>query len=220
LGAAPPFFAFGATCALEKICRTGALSRATARGGAGGLALASVLTIGFVSLVYNTLPPNLVHPLGQFALPLARAGFVGHHVMEWIGWRSTTYWYVAAAALFGAPLIAAAVRSRRSDLGYGRQLALTAFAVFAGLLPQLVGRPQPEPSTFDLRPFVSMWEPSGRDRVTSLRAEAERYGSRRPCLWYRLADLEASLTLASDAARDRARAGVGKSVCPGRFLGW
>lgn len=235
LGAAPPFFAFGATCALEKISRAGALSRATARGIAGGLALASVLTIGFVSLVYNTLPPSLIHPLGQFALPLARAGFVGHHVMEWIGWRSTTYWYVAAAALFSAPLIAATVRSRRSDFGYGWQLAFAAFALFAGLLPQLVepqlvepqlvghqlvGHQPLQPSTFDLRPFVTAWEPSGRDRVTSLRAEAERYGSRRPCLWYRLADLEASLTLASDAARDRARAGVEKSICAKRFLGW
>jgi hypothetical protein len=220
LGVAPPFFAFGATCALEKISRSGTVSRALARGAAGGLALASVLSIGFVSIVYNTLPPSLVHPLAQFALPLARGGFVAHHAMEWIGWKSTTYWYIAAAALLGAPLLATALRSKLKDAAYGQQLALAAFALWVGLLPQFVKRKPNDPPNFDLRSFVNAWEPPGRDRLTSLRAETERDGSRRPCLWHQLADLEASLTLASDAARDRARAGVPDSSCPRGFLGW
>jgi hypothetical protein len=219
LGAAPPFFAFGATCALEKMGRVSAFSRAMARGGAGGLALASVFSIGFVSIVYNTLPPNLLHPLAQFALPLARAGFVAHHVMEWIGWKSTTYWYIAAAALFGAPLMAAVFRSKLSDEAYGLQLAFAAFALWVGLIPQFVKR-KTDPPAFDLRPFVIMWEPPGRDRLSSLRAEAEQPGSRRPCLWYHLAELEASLTLTPEAARDKARDDTQGVACSRRFLGW
>jgi len=220
LGAAPPFFAFGATCALEKLGRSGASARAAARGVAGGLALASVLSIGLVSLVFNTLPPELVHPLTQFALPLAGAGFVAHHVMEWIGWKSTTYWYIAAFALVASAFFAGTLRNRLSRGAFAQQLTIALLALWAGLRPQFAKQRLDEPADFDLRPFVTNWEPPGRDRMTSLRIEAQRNGSRQPCLWSRLADLESSLALTSDAARDRARAGTSASTCPRRFLGW
>jgi hypothetical protein len=218
LGAAPPFFAFGAICALEKISQRGSLTRSILRGIAGGLAVASALSIGFVSLVYNTLPPSLVHPLSQFALPLARAGFVAHHAMEWVGWRSTTFWYIAAAAMVMAPIAASLLRAGAGDLAYGLQIASALLVLWIALMPQFAKHKATDGKPFDLRPFVAMWEPAGRDRLTSLRTEAERFGPRGPCLWYQLADLEAKLTLASDAARDRDRAGGPRSECPRAFL--
>jgi hypothetical protein len=217
LGAAPPFFAFGAVCALEKIAHTSPFRRALARGLAGGLAMASVAAIGFVSIVYNTLPPTLLHPLAQFALPLARAGFVAHHAMEWVGWNSFTFWYVAAAALVGAPLAAVLVRGNARAWSYAAQLGVAALACSAGLRPQFAA---PKPGEllehFDLRLFVYVWEPRGRDRLTNLRVEAERYGPRRPCMWYHLADLEESVGLFPEAAGDVKRSEAPRSTCPKR----
>jgi hypothetical protein len=218
-GAAPPFFAFGAVCALEKLSRRGPLTRGLTRGLAGGLAIASVVTIGFVSIVYNTLPTNLELPLAQFAIPLARAGFVAHHALEWIGWESSTFWYVAAAALIGAPLLAVLARSKLPWRAYAVQLAVAGLACWAGLLPQFV-KPKPgDPfAKFDLRSFVQEWEPPGRDRIAHLHIEAERYGARRPCLWYRIADLEDSVSLKPEAAHDAARAEAPRSTCPRRAI--
>jgi hypothetical protein len=219
LGAAPPFFAYGATCALERIAQNRPLARGISRGLSAGLAVASVASIGFVSLVYNTLPPSLLHPLTQFALPLARAGFVGHHVMEWIGWSSTTYWYIAVVALFAAPLLAGGLRLKSPDLLYGIQLSFLILALGVGLWPQFGKRKAKEPSFFELRPFIDRWEPKGRDRITRLRDEAERYGPRRPCLWHKLADLEALVHLTSESTHDRERAGAPRAQCPKGFLG-
>jgi hypothetical protein len=220
LSLAPPFFAFGAVCSLERISRGGLWRRGMARGVAAGFALTSVMSIGLVGLVYNTLPPSLVHPLAQFALPLLRAGFVGHHAMEWVGWSSTTFWYIAAAALLAAPVATAATRSGLSDGAYGWQITCALLAIYAGLTPQFAKRKPHEPAQFDLRPFIERWEPVGRDRVTKLREEAERYGPRRPCMWHKLADLETSVTMVGEATRDRERAGdVPRSACPRDLLG-
>jgi hypothetical protein len=218
-GAAPPFFAFGAACAVEKLARAGPWSRGLVRGLAGGLAVASVITIGFVSMVYNTLPTNLEHPLAQFAIPLARAGFVAHNALEWVGWDSNTFWYIAAAALVGAPLLAVALRGRLPARAYALQLGVAAFACVAGLVPQFwPPRPGDPNGTFDLRGFVGEWEPHGRDRIATLHVEAERYGPRRPCLWYRLADLEDSVSLKPEAVHDAKRAEAPRSTCPRREL--
>ncbi len=218
-GAAPPFFAFGAACALERLARAGPTRRGLVRGVAGGLAIASVVTIGFVSIVYNTLPTNLEHPLSQFALPLARAGFVAHHALEWVGWDSSTFWYIAALALVGAPILAVLAKSRLPVRAYALQLVMAGVACCVGLLPQFVApRPGDPFAKFDLRGFVQEWEPSGRDRIARLHVEAERYGPRRPCLWYHLADLEDSVSLKSEAAHDAARAEAPRSTCPRRAL--
>ena len=214
LGAAPPFFAFGAVCALAKLVQLKPSLRPLWRGMAGGLALSSVLSIGFVGLVYNTLPPDIKHPLVQFAVPMVRAGFVAHHVMEWVGWRSTTFWYVAAGALVSAPLVAVSVRGKASEWAFSAQLIVAAVACWVGLLPQF-GKPKKgEGSRTDLHQFAEVWEPSGRDRIASLRAEAERSGERTPCLWYRLADLELSLNLRKEAAEDAKRTATPRSKCP------
>jgi hypothetical protein len=215
LGAAPPFFAFGAVCALEKLARAGAWPRAILRGLASGLAVASVLAIGFVGIVYNTLPPNITRPFAQFALPLARAGFVSHHAMEWLGWSSTTFWYVAATALVAAPLVGMLARGRLPRAAYAAQIGVCLVALFFGLEPQFsVPSPEEGPAAIDLRWFTEFWEPRGRDRITSLRQEAERYGPRRPCLWFRLSDLEQATTLNVEAEKDAKRAGAARDKCP------
>jgi hypothetical protein len=215
LGAAPPFFAFGAVCALEKLARAGQLPRAVLRGLASGLAVASVLGIGFVGMVYNTLPPSIPRPFAQFALPLARAGFVSHHAMEWIGWKSTTFWYIAALALLAAPLLAMLVRDRLPARAFAVQIVAGVVAIWCGLTPQF-STPAPEegPPTTDLRWFTAIWEPQGRDRITLLREEAERYGPRRPCIWFRLSDLEQATTLSVEAEKDAKRAGASRDKCP------
>jgi hypothetical protein len=84
-----------------------------------------------------------------------------------------------------------------------------------GLEPQF-STPNPEegPATIDLRWFTMIWEPPGRDRITTLREEAERYGPRRPCLWFRLSDLEQATTLAVEAEKDAKRAGATRDKCP------
>jgi hypothetical protein len=57
--------------------------------------------------------------------------------------------------------------------------------------------------------FASGWQPAGRDRITALREDAERYGPRRPCLWVRVAQLETMIGMRAEAARDEAKAGAG-----------
>jgi hypothetical protein len=58
-----------------------------------------------------------------------------------------------------------------------------------------------------------VWEPPGRDRISLLREEAERFGPRNPCLWYKLADIERMLEWTADADRDEKRAGAPRDVC-------
>jgi len=153
---------------------------------------------------------------------MARVGLVPHHVMEWFGWRSRHIWYVACAAMLLAPIVAtlAAVPGER---GVARFLRTVAFVVaFAlGMVPAF-STPEDGTALFVLHPSVvplaSGWEPSGRDRITDLREEADRYGSRGigPCLLYRIADLERVVGQEGLAVRDEARAGrtLARSHCP------
>jgi hypothetical protein len=183
LGAAPPFFAFGAVCALEKIAHTSPFRRALARGLAGGLAMASVAAIGFVSIVYNTLPPTLLASARSVSRCHSPApGLSAHHV-QWSGWAGTR-----SRSGTSQPQRSLARPSWQSSRGatahawsYAAQLGVAALACSAGLRPQFAPPKPGEPlERFDLRGFVDVWEPHGRDRLASLRVEAERYGPRRP----------------------------------------
>jgi hypothetical protein len=215
-----PFFGFGAATCLERLAGRGAHRRAALRGLAGGLALASVLAVGTVGLVYDTLPERVARPFAQFAIPMARAGLVPHHLGEWFGWETTTFWYVCCGAMLLIPLL--------FGLGVGAEpsgrLALRtgtfAAALTVGLVPAF-STPEDGSELFVLHPsvhdFPPAWQPKGRDRVTRLREDAERYGPRRPCHWHRLAELERGLGRAAQAASDEARAGVPRALCA-RFL--
>jgi hypothetical protein len=135
--------------------------------------------------------------------------------MEWIGWKSTTFWYIAAIGLIAAPLLGMLARGRLPARAYIAQIAVCVLSMWFGLEPQF-STPAPEegPATIDLHWFTAIWEPPGRDRITTLREEAERYGTRRPCLWFRLSDLEQATTLAVEAEKDAKRAGAPRDKCP------
>ena len=217
-----PFFAFGAAVALERVAHGSRGKRALARGIGAGLALASVVTIGTVGILYDTLPETIARPFAQFSVPLARVGLVPHHVGEWFGWDSTTLWYVVCASLLLAPVVAGLAwhpGERRGET-VGRALAfVAAFAV--GMVPAL-SPPDDGSALFVLHPSTvplgAGWEPAGRDRVSLLRDEAERYGPRGkgPCLWHQLADLERTLGREPQATRAEARAkgALAREHCP------
>ena len=71
--------------------------------------------------------------------------------------------------------------------------------------------------TSTARYFSDAWEPSGRDRIHALTEEAERFGPRKPCLWYKVAMLERLIGRDLEALRDERRAGSPIAVC--RWLG-
>ena len=214
--AAPPFYAFGAVTALESLSRRSRLHRSVSRGLSGGLALASVLTIGVVGIILDTLPESVDRPLVQIALPLIRTGFVPHHLFEWVGWTGTTPWYLALACLLGAVLLTV-VYINRDRLGrYALRIAVAGLFLYLGLIPAFTPPEGAEKIAVggEAPWFMSMWEPQGRDRLSALREEAERYGPRRPCVWYKLADLERAANLTQDAERDERRArGAPKDKC-------
>jgi hypothetical protein len=222
LAACPPFFAFGAVIGLERIAAGGVARRAVARGVAGGLALAGVLTIGTVGLLYDTLPESIERPFAQFAVPMIRSGHVPHHVGEWVGVDGIGFWYVCLASMIAAPIVAGLVvgaREERLRL-WGARAVVFAVACAAGMAPA-ASTPEDGSEMWvlhrDTQGIRQVWEPAGRDLVTSLRNEAERYGSRGrgPCLWYRVADGDRLLGNPLGAAADERRAaGVPRSRCP------
>ena len=238
LAACPPIFAFLSVVGLERIAAGKPSRRAFVRGIGGGLALAGVISIGTVGLLFDTLPDNIERPFTNFAVPLIVTGHVPHHVGEWFGWDSTTLWYIACGAMLLAPTIAALWRYRGDTR---RRRLLTAgvfvFGLVTGMVPaftrppEMAGHPARFPtqaqaptdaqSFFKLHPstnvLLSIWEPTGRDRVTELRHQAERYGSRGrgPCLWLRIAWYDRLLGLDDQARRDESRAGgITRAQCP------
>jgi hypothetical protein len=216
-----PFFAFGGALLLERVAHGSRSRRALCRGVAGGLALAGVLTIGTVGLVYDTLPETIARPFAQFSIPMVRAGLVPHHIGEWFGWTSITPWYVVCVAMLLAPMVAALWPSP-GDTGATLLRRASAFVVALGIgMVPAFSTPEDSTPLFKLHPSVAGlaagWEPPGRDRLTALREEAERYGTRGigPCLWYRVADLERTLDQDGAAAKDESRARVvPRDRCP------
>ncbi len=212
-----PFFAFGAACTLERLARDGAMRRAAVRGLAGGLALASVLSIGTVGLLYDTLPTTMERPFAQFSIPLLRTGFVPHHVGEWFGWNSTSLVYIACACLLAAPLAAGLFVAKERGLPWALRALSFGVALAVGLAPAL-SKPNDGSELFvlqrDTRGFLAIWEPTGRDRITQLRAQAEQQGASDPCLWLHLGELERILGNTTQASRDEGRAGpTARSQC-------
>jgi hypothetical protein len=225
LVACGPFFAFGAACLMERIAGSNHARRAIVRGVGGGLALASVLTIGTVGLVFDTLPENIARPFAQFSIPMMLTGFVPHHVGEWFGWESTTLWYLVCAAMLAAPIVAGLWPTGEGRRAYAARAFFFVLTLAGGLVPALYPAPLDGSPMFVLfsgtRGFIPSWEPAGRDRISLLRVEAERYGTRRPCLWYHLSDLERVLGNEAQANRDEAKT-IGSTVqryqCPRRLF--
>ncbi len=216
LGAAPPFFAFAAATALEGFAGPSRWRRAIARGLSAGLALASVGAIGLVGLHLNTLPESVTRPLSQFTLPMLRAGFVPHHVGELFHAMSPWFFYAIVGCLVAAALVPALWPSRDRWWTWVGRVLLAGAAAAMGLVPAFS---KPEATEggdgVGVKGWVAaMWEPRGRDRITTLREQAERFGPRRPCLWYTVADLERSIDMTAEATRDEKHAGgVDRARC-------
>ena len=222
LVACAPFFAFGAACGLDRLGGASRTMRNVVRGLGGGLALASVLTIGTVSLVFDTLPENIVRPFAQFSIPMIWTGFVPHHIAEWFGWDSTTFWYIACGAMLLAPVVASLWPTRESSRLYLARVLVFVFALCTGLVPAFYPAPADGSALLVLFPstrgLLAGWEPVGRDRITLLRNEAERYGPRRPCIWYQVGDLERILGNEGQANKDAERAKVPRpDNCPRKW---
>jgi len=217
LGAAPPFFAYGAVCALEEIADTSRLRRTLVRALAGGLALASVLQSGLVSLLFNTLPEGVTRPLPQFALPMFRTGFVPHHMGELFGWTTSAFWYCIAASLGLAAIVAALWPAGDRVSTWLARFVLTPVIFLIAIRPAM-SEPKPgemicttgnqcDDGRAMVRFIVSIWEPPGRDKIALLKAEAQKPGPPRPCLWLEIARLERILGWEAEAESDAARAG-------------
>jgi hypothetical protein len=216
LGAAPPFFAYGALSAFEGMAARSTLRRAIIRGVAGGAALASVLTIGVVGLHFNTIPEDIVRPLAQFTWPMALAGFVPHHALELFGVTSGAFWYFVAACALGATCLGALVPWQEEKGTLGLRIG-TFVAVFClAMLPAVSTPSEEERSDFGghtRHSFADNWQPVGRDRLAALKEEAERFGPRRPCNWVRLAQLEQLVGMHMEAMRDEGKAGIPPEEC-------
>lgn len=214
-----PFFAFGAACALDRLSGKSPARRAIMRGFGAGMCLASVVSIGTVGLVFDTLPETIARPFAQFTVPMARVGLVPHHVLEWFGATSGTFWYVVCGVALAVPTVLGLTYSPERTLGtYLPRVAAFVIAVAIGMVPAL-STPPDGTKLFILHPstrgLAQGWEPTDRDRIALLRNEAERYGSRRPCMWYRLAEYDRILGDDLKASRDEARAkGAPKENCP------
>jgi len=209
LAGAPPTAAFASALVFQALANRGPGWRTVARGVAGGLAVAGVVCIGLVGLLYDTLPEALPRPLAQFALPAAYLGFVPHHIGEWFGWTSITPWYLVCASMFAAVAVAVLLREREGRGAFTLRLATLVVTAGAALFPSFT---QPEDKTplLALHPSVAglaqYWEPPGRDRITLDREDAERYGPRRPCVSYRVGDLDRIANRPADALKDDSRA--------------
>ncbi len=223
LGAAPPFFAFGAVCALEHVAGASRGRRVLVRSVAGGLAAASVLQSGLVSMVYNTLPEAFTRPLAQFAIPMARVGFVPHHLGELFGWDSPRFFYFVVGCLFLAGVLAALWPQGDRVREWAARLVLTAAVFVVGIRPAL-SAPGPDDMIcttgnhcddldWGVRFFPSIWEPKERDPLPALREKAQKPGDH-PCMWLKLARLEQILGWKAEAESDTARAhGTSPSIC-------
>lgn len=223
LGAAPPFFAFGSVCALEQLAWRGRRTRLLVRSLAGGLAIASVVQSGLVSIIYNTLPEAFTRPLTQFALPMARTGFVPHHAGELFGYPSATFWYFVAGCLGVAALLAALFPARERPHVWALRVVLTAFVFTVAIRPAM-SKPKDDEMictnalhcddlNWAQRFFPGIWEPAERNPLQKLREQAQKPGDH-PCLWLKLARLERILGWEAEAKADEARAhGVSPAVC-------
>lgn len=216
------FFAYGGMTALDAFGGTRPWRRAFARGVGGGLALSGALLLGLTALVFNTYPESTTRPLVQVALPLAKLGFVPHHIGELIGLDGVATWYFIVCLFFVMAALAIAPRARAKLGPYMARLVTVPAVCAITLVVPTTGTTEAEERVAgaDLAFFARAWQPAGRDFVSETRVEAERRGPRGPCHWHRLARMERMLHWELEANRDEARATQPASACPPGWLGY
>jgi hypothetical protein len=203
LGAAPPFFGFLALVALERAAEIGPWARTFARAAASGLALASVLSIGLAGMLVSSLPEDVTRPLVEVVGPFVIAGLVPHHVGELVGVQGPAVFYALVALLLLAPLSLAFVPAAERPLHRLARPALAAAFFVLGMRPALSKPDQSESLTAGANTrahFLSIWEPTGHDRLSSLRRRhAEKTAT--ACDYAKLARMERLLKDDDAAAR-------------------
>lgn len=177
-----PFAVLVAVAGLDRLGLRGNIWKAVARGLAGGLLLASIASVGLISILFNTLPYDISNPLMQVAIPFLRSGFVPHHAGELLGWTSPVFFSAVVAILIGAGLLAAVFDAR----GHMVRWPIAALACMLALAPICMTHPD---CPRGVRRLTEIWEPQGRDRIGRLRAAAMDD----PCLWHEVAKLERSV---------------------------
>ncbi len=211
----PPFFAFGAAFGLEQVATRWPRVRPAVRALAAGLALASVIQTGLVSITYNTLPMSITRPLAQAALPLLRDGFVPHHLGELVGWQGTRFFYVVAGCMLVAALVPVVVRVRESWVAWGLRSASALIFAAVALVPAF-SAPLPDEKdegTGGVRFLVDSWDPPGRDAIHRKRDKASPDAAKTPCERAELARMERLVGMFTEATRDEV--GTGQAPCGG-----
>lgn len=218
LGAAPPFFAFGALLAMDALGGKGGMRRAFVRAAATGLAVASFVQSGIVSSLYNTIPESVTRPVPQLVVPLLRTSFVPHLAFEPLGVSSPLPYFVVLWAVATALLLVLVYKVDGEQLGPFLIRVALAFAI--GLVGVTPAFSDPEPleigdgGAMARHDLTLAWEPPGRDRITQTREIAERYGPRAPCMWLKLADLDRLVSQDMQAMQAEARAnGTKREQC-------
>lgn len=180
-----------------------ASSRAVVRGIAGGLALASFLQTGVLSLLVSTLPEAITRPVPQIVLPFLSLGLVPHHAGELFGIGDPRVFMLGPAAAFTALFLVLAAPIGESGAMRGTR-AVLGFAVAALALSPALRLPVGEPDHgAEVRAlFYDKWEPAGRDALSMARTAAERDA----CAFHEVARLETMLGRAREAERARAAA--------------
>jgi hypothetical protein len=205
VGAAPPFFAAAAAFGLERLSQWWRPLRMPLRAIAGGLACASVVQIGFVGVLYNTIPEELTRPLPDFAIPFTRVGFAPWHLGDVFGWHGPAFFHIVLACGAAAALIAAWLPAGDRSWKLATRVGLATLVFGLGLRPAFSTPKPSEPFEIGDRGlalrknFVLGWEPESSNPIVQLRAQAEKGGDKRPCLWGELAHAEHVLGFVDDA---------------------
>lgn len=217
-GAAPPFFALGALMLLERIATRWPQLRNAMRGVALGSTLVGVASLGFVGIMFNTLPEEIARPVTQWALPLARVGALPHHNGELIGFKGTEFWYLTCALMFLAPIVALfAGRERVAGesaparrVGWGMLLAIPV-AIAAGYPAFHVPK---SAAPYSLDYWTGHWQPPKRDRIARIMDQAPK----NPCAWHWVADAQEILNMEALASQTRTLARAPRQQCQRSFF--
>jgi hypothetical protein len=188
------------------------------RGLALGTTLVGVASLGFVGILYNTLPEEIQRPITQWALPLARVGVVPHHNAEIFGFKGAAFWFVVATAMFLAPLVAlfagreASANEQRPArrVGWGMLLAIP-IALASGYPSfHVPARTPPYPLDY----WCTYWQPPRRDRIAVLQTHTRS----NTCAWHWIADRQDIIRMPAYSAYSRSQAQKPASQCQRWFF--
>ncbi|MCC6645704.1 MAG: hypothetical protein IT374_09055 [Polyangiaceae bacterium] len=168
LGALPGLLAPAALVALDALATRGLAT--VARGLAVGLAAASFLQIGALSLLVTTLPESIVRPVPQIVAPLLALGLAPHHAGELVGAGGVEPFKLALAAPLGCLALALFAAGREHATARAALAVVVAALALRPALTLPAGARDDGPAVRGY--FYTVWEPKGRDRLSAAWARA------------------------------------------------